>query len=237
VVDVAGLNERIGFLGIRKEHRAALLAFQPDLQAAMPAILEGFYNKIRAIPHLVKMFSNESMIKRAATAQSAHWMLLFSGRFDKEYLDSAQKIGLVHSRIGLEPQHYMGGYAYVMQKVMAVAIKRLVNRWQRDTGTDALTTLTAAVTQAITLDMELGITIYLDENKAGQDRKLQQLGSKFEASVGQLVRLMAAGSTELKTTAQSMAATATQTNQQATTVAAAAEEASVGVATVAAAAE
>jgi methyl-accepting chemotaxis protein len=237
MVDVAGLNERIEFLEIRQEHRAALLAFQADLEAAMPEILDGFYNKIRATPHLVKMFSNDDMIKRAATAQSVHWMLMFSGRFDREYLASAQKIGLVHSRIGLEPQHYMGGYVYVMQKVTALAIKRRVNRWQRDIGTDALTTLIAAVTRAITLDMELGITIYLDENKAGHDRKLQQLGSKFEASVGQLVRLMAAGSTQLKTTAQSMAATATKTNHQAATVAAAAEEASAGVATVAAAAE
>jgi methyl-accepting chemotaxis protein len=63
------------------------------------------------------------------------------------------------------------------------------------------------------------------------------LADKFDASVGQLVGLMASGSTELEATAQSMSGTAQRTNQQATVVASAANEASTRVQTVASAAE
>jgi methyl-accepting chemotaxis protein len=63
------------------------------------------------------------------------------------------------------------------------------------------------------------------------------LADRFDASVGQLVGLMASGSSELETTAQSMTGTAERTNQQATMVSTAAAEASSRVQTVAAAAE
>jgi methyl-accepting chemotaxis protein len=63
------------------------------------------------------------------------------------------------------------------------------------------------------------------------------LANRFDASVGQLVGLMASGSTELEATAQSMTGTADRTNQQATMVSSAATEASTRVQTVASAAE
>jgi methyl-accepting chemotaxis protein len=66
---------------------------------------------------------------------------------------------------------------------------------------------------------------------------LVALADRFDASVGRLVGLMASGSTELETTAQSMTGTAERTNQQASVVSSAAEEASTRVQTVAAAAE
>jgi methyl-accepting chemotaxis protein len=63
------------------------------------------------------------------------------------------------------------------------------------------------------------------------------LANRFDASVGQLVGLMASGSTELEATAQSMTGTAARTNDQANVVSTAASQASARVQTVAAAAE
>jgi methyl-accepting chemotaxis protein len=63
------------------------------------------------------------------------------------------------------------------------------------------------------------------------------LADRFDASVGRLVGLMASGSTELESTAQSMTGTAERTNHRATIVGSAATEASTRVQTVAAAAE
>ncbi|MGM4891840.1 methyl-accepting chemotaxis protein [Tardiphaga sp. 839_C3_N1_4] len=63
------------------------------------------------------------------------------------------------------------------------------------------------------------------------------LADRFDSSVGQLVGLMASGSTELEATAQSMSGTAARTNDQAGIVNTAALQASTRVQTVAAAAE
>jgi methyl-accepting chemotaxis protein len=72
---------------------------------------------------------------------------------------------------------------------------------------------------------------------AAQKAALHSLADDFEATVGQLVGMVSASSTEMEATAKSMSATADQTSRQSQTVAAAAEEAGVGIETVASAAE
>ncbi len=237
MVTMTELNERIDFLGVLPAHRAALGAFFPALEIAMPGILDGFYAKIRSHPVLASMFSGETGMRRAADAQGRHWMLLFSARYDQPYLDSAQTVGRVHSRIGLAPRDYVGGYAYVMQQLTGAAVRQNVSRWRRDNGAAALSTLLAAITQAVTLDMELGISIYLDETKARADARVEGLAAAFEGSVGHLAGRLASGSAALEATANAMSGSAAQANAQATVVAAAAEQASTGIQTVSAAAE
>jgi methyl-accepting chemotaxis protein len=73
--------------------------------------------------------------------------------------------------------------------------------------------------------------------EAEKREALIALADRFDASVGQLVGLMASGSTELETTAQSMSGTAARTNDRAGVVSTAANQASSRVQTVAAAAE
>ncbi len=75
------------------------------------------------------------------------------------------------------------------------------------------------------------------EIKAQRSVRLDELVRVFETKVGQMVGLLASGSTELETTAKMMTSTASQTDHRAVTVAAAAEQASTGVQTVATAAE
>jgi len=237
MANMTELTQRLDFIGVTPAHRAALQAFVPTLEVAMPQVLEGFYVKIRGHAEYSRMFADAAAMQRAAGAQSRHWMALFSGRYDQAYLDAAQKIGQIHSRIGLEPRGYIGGYACVMQDVLALAVSHTVGRWRRHAGAPQLAILAAAITQAMTLDIELGVTIYLEENKAKAEAKLAALAKTFEGSVGHMVGQLAAGSAALKTTAHAMTGTAAQANVQTTAVAAAAEEAGAGIRTVAAAAE
>ncbi len=80
-------------------------------------------------------------------------------------------------------------------------------------------------------------TLLKERGEAEKREALIALADRFDASVGQLVGLMASGSTELEATAQSMSGTATRTNDQAGVVSTAANQASSRVQTVAAAAE
>jgi methyl-accepting chemotaxis protein len=80
-----------------------------------------------------------------------------------------------------------------------------------------------------------------DASKARSDQEkrdtLIALANRFDASVGQLVGLMASGSQNLETTAKSMTTTAEHANHRASVVSSAAGEASIRVQTAAAAAE
>ena len=77
------------------------------------------------------------------------------------------------------------------------------------------------------------------ERRVAEQRKaeLQDLAFQFEQSVGSIIAVVAAASTELSTTAESLTDTAKTTSDRSTSVAAASEEASANVQTVASAAE
>ena len=79
-----------------------------------------------------------------------------------------------------------------------------------------------------------------EAERQDKDRRAQAVGKLldgFERTIGQMVGLLSAASTEMEATAQAMSSTAGETNQQAGTVASAADLGSAGVQTVAAAAE
>jgi methyl-accepting chemotaxis protein len=126
-----------------------------------------------------------------------------------------------------------------MQSIAAGSIDQAVEETERgdEIGrmAETLEILRQTAMTARTLAAEQIATKQQGENE--KRAALIALADRFDASVGHLVGLMASGSSELESTAQSMTGTAERTNNQATVVSSAAEEASTRVQTVAAAAE
>ena len=126
-----------------------------------------------------------------------------------------------------------------MQHIASGSIDQVVEETERgdEIGrmAETLEMLRQTALTARTLEAEQIATKQQGENEKRE--ALIALADRFDASVGRLVGMMASGSTELETTAQSMTGTAERTNQQATVVSTAAAEASARVQTVATAAE
>jgi methyl-accepting chemotaxis protein len=126
-----------------------------------------------------------------------------------------------------------------MQRIASGSLDQKVEETERadEIGrmAETLEILRQTAMTARTLEAEQVAT----KQQAEQEKRqaLIALANRFDDSVGRLVGLMASGSTELESTAQSMTGTAERTNQQATVVSTAAAEASTRVQTVAAAAE
>jgi methyl-accepting chemotaxis protein len=230
-------RQRLAFLTIDDDTRAALTEFLPNLRAALPDILAKFYAHVRKWPELAAMFQGAGAMERAGKAQEGHWLSLFSGRFDDGYIASVRKIGLMHSRIGLEPRWYIGGYSFILGHLSAVVAKAYVSRFSPAIAQAKTARVLRALNQAVMLDMDMAISIYLEENKATYDKKLASLADGFEATVRGVVDVVTSAATELHATARSMAATAEETSRQSTTVAAASEQATRNVNVVASATE
>ena len=126
-----------------------------------------------------------------------------------------------------------------MQHIASGSIDQVVEETERgdEIGrmAETLEMLRQTALTARTLEAKQIATKQQGENEKRE--ALIALADRFDASVGRLVAMMASGSTELETTAQSMTGTAERTNQQATVVSTAAAEASARVQTVATAAE
>jgi len=219
------IRQRLAFLTIDDEARAALAEFLPSLRTALPDILVKFYDHLRKWPELAGMFQGAAAMERAAKAQEGHWLNLFSGRFDDDYVASVRKIGLMHSRIGLDPRWYIGGYSFILGHLYSLAANTYASRLSPATAQLKTARLLRALNQAVMLDVDMAISIYLEENKAAFDKQAAGLVDGFEAALHDVAAAVASAATELHATVQSMAATAEETSPQPTAAAAAAEPA------------
>ncbi len=183
------------------------------------------------------LFDGEDAKKHAEAQQLKHWLLIASGHFDQDYIESVRVVGRVHNKIGLEPEWYIGGYAYIttelQRRISDHFDSRLSNSRIRARRADAL----AAINQAALLDMNLAISIYLDEGKRAREEALESLAQQFESSIKAVVEGVASASAEVLSTAQEMSAIAGQTRDQASSVEETSQKAMENVETVAAASE
>ncbi len=159
------IQERLDFLRIDSRTRSTLAEFLPALQRELPLVLRAFYAHVQRWPPLASMFSDQAAMKRAGEAQVQHWLNLFSGRFDDEYASSVRRVGLIHSRIGLEPRWYIGGYTFILNYLYTMACNAFASRLNPAAAQAKTAALMCALNQAAMLDMDLAISTYIEENK------------------------------------------------------------------------
>src|SRR3954470_1646590 len=157
--------QRLKFLMIDDDMRQSLAEFAPALKELLPPILDAFYSHLKNHPKMMKFFLSESRVNQAKTAQFDHWIKLFSGSFDSDYFASVKKIGLTHSRIGLEPQWYIGGFSFILSMLLEAVTQLHRSRLRPEAARIKLASLLRAINQAVMLDMDLAISVYLEENK------------------------------------------------------------------------
>ncbi len=146
------LAQRLDFLGIGDAQRRALRDFWPLVRPVMPAIAEAFYHHITAIPALAALIDQQVPCLKPVLV--AHWERLFSGRFDRDYVDSVRAIGQVHHRAGLSPRWYIGSYNFILGRLTSIAVRQ-------DGWTDARKDgVIAAVTGAVMLELDIAISVY-----------------------------------------------------------------------------
>lgn len=232
------LEKRISFTEIDQETFDVLDEFRPAIEAALPDALKAFYAHISAWPELASMFKDQSRMDYARQAQYDHWCRLFQARFDDEYAQSVRKIGLVHSRIGLTPQWYIGAYAFTLNRLFALVPGMCRGRCpSRRAAEKKIASLLRAINQCVMLDMDMAISVYLDENERVYGEKLSQISQNFEERIGVVVAGVAAAATELEATAETFSRGAEANASEAENVSASVENAAQNIAAVSSATE
>jgi methyl-accepting chemotaxis protein len=210
------LATRMRFLGFEERHLRALREAQVRLSPHLPGAVDKFYKGMESWSNLTTMFADPSRRKHAHDSQLLHWNRLFSGTFDSEYLESVQRIGRTHSRIGLEPRWFLGAYAQILGDLQAACfLPQVVTKGKGRPATppgETLATLLQALTLAATLDMDLVITIYLQQNQRRHRANMDHLSETFRTSVshtiGEASASLLAASTQIQVSAKETVARA-----------------------------
>jgi methyl-accepting chemotaxis protein len=229
------LADRLKFLGIDARTTQALRNARTILGQALPEAVDRFYEYLANWPSMMAMFRDPSRRKHARDSQVRHWEILFQGDFGPAYLESVQRIGATHSRIGLDTRWFIGAYGRITGDLLGICTRVYAPRLTKDhQARQDLELLLQSVILATNLDMDLVVDVYNRENDAAHRRNLDELSTKFRTSVA---TSLSQATAELSAAAGQIKASATETVAQGQAVDQAARNAHLSVQSIAAALE
>ncbi|MGV6876140.1 protoglobin domain-containing protein [Pseudochelatococcus sp. B33] len=236
---IDSIQSKKAFLKIDAATVDLLRELFPLIESRIPAVLDDFYDTLSRREDLLALFGatpeeRTAGIARAKQAQVAHWRELFMNGFDAGYVASARRIGLAHSRIGLEPSWYIGGYFILLQGLTAAISSRYESRLRPMQAAETASRMISAASRAVMLDMDLAISIYLD---AIHDNLNRRIADGFEDTVNRVAADVVTSTRAMAASAHAVTAGVADTRQQAEASLRSADEAAGTTNAIAAAAE
>jgi len=231
-------QDRLAAIGMTPDVQNHLRDARESVEGSLDASMARFYQSVSQSESLSKFFTDTRHQSAARDKQKAHWQRILGGRYDAQYFDAVQRIGKVHCDIGLEPRYYIAGYAGLTVDILCSALEGAVK--VRGFGSADLTAARErinALVRAIFLDMDIAISVYLDEAEQRARTERARLADEFKQGIGALVSEFSNVSDALDTAARTMSDTVEQAGRDAAEAASGAEEAATNVKSVAAAAE
>jgi methyl-accepting chemotaxis protein len=229
-------QDQINYSGLDEHAFEVLRRLKPVLMAALPAILDRFYATTVAIPELAGKFSGEARIRFAKDAQARHWSKLFEGRFDEQFQQEAQAIGRAHSRIGLDPNWYISGYAMILGELLAAVRSQegpSFTKAQRDRSGEALSVISRVVLQ----DINFSLSAYWIDRSEARARDIENMLEAINHQVLDTVGSVSQYTASLLDSADTMSSISAAVDDNANQAAAASDSTLHSAQTVAAAAE
>ena len=148
-------------------------------------ILDDFYDHIITQPGAAAFFRDRAHMLHAKEKQLKHWSIIAEGKFDQAYISSVQKIGRAHSRLGLEPSFFIGGYSFVLSRLIE-AVEVRPTRHQAGRHSD-VARLQSALVKAALLDMDIAISMYFGMERHDRQQKIADqtiFNSRHDALTG-----------------------------------------------------
>ena len=186
----AQLSERLSFMRMDDLACESLRDIKPIVMSALPGALDDFYGQVSQREETRAFFSGSTHVASAKRRQIDHWETISSGRFDEKYVAAVTTVGETHARIGLEPRWYIGGYALVLEGLIAAVTAA---RWprggilRRGPTPDQVAAELGALTKATLLDMDYAISVYLAAADAARRQAEAQVLAAERAAIVQTI--------------------------------------------------
>ena len=177
------VDRRLEFMQLDEAGKSGIRALKGIVDRELPIGLDKFYEQLRKTPEVKRFFSSDEHIARAQGAQEGHWRNISDANFNEDYVAKVQTIGSIHARIGLEPRWYIGGYAIILDHLINQVVQQVFPKpgiFAKKTmnAPDAGKAL-ASLVKAALLDMDLAITVYIDQAEiAKQQAQAEAIASE-----------------------------------------------------------
>ncbi|MAZ73721.1 MAG: hypothetical protein CMC70_11320, partial [Flavobacteriaceae bacterium] len=139
------LARKIRMLGITPHVLSTLRGIHPFVETQMDGIVDRFYAHMQTFPEGRRIFADRAMVAGLKRAQREHWLNLFRGALDTDYVFRAMRVGQVPYERRVAPYIYIAGYNFFQCELLRI----LSEKYRSDS---ALPDMLGAITRVISLD-------------------------------------------------------------------------------------
>ena len=151
------LEQRLAYLQMTDDDRAALRAIAPQLTASSDAFVEAFYRHLFSFPQTARFLQDPATVERLKQQQQAHLQSMLEDDVDEAYVARRRRVGDVHAHLGVNPQMFLGAYNQYLQ----YGLRQLAG--DASVPVDEFVERVLPLLKAIFLDVELTLDAYFTE--------------------------------------------------------------------------
>lgn len=202
MIDVSASRERqIYFIGITQADLSLLHMHRPWFQSVVDTVVDRFYDHVGKEEKLLAIISQWSNMDKLKQTQRGYWMSFTDGVIDEAYIEHRLKIGMIHSKVGLNSDYYIGSYMVYLDIAMQVL---------QDSGVDNWYQVVHALAKMFNLDSQLVLEAY-ERNEKEQIVNLADEQKRLLAGVTQIAQDLTGMVAELRENTQTIAESAQTT--------------------------
>ena len=197
----AARQKQLDYIGLTRGDLQLLADHRPVFQKVVHDVVDHFYNHVGGYPELAEMITRFSSIERLKETQQMYWLSMTDGIVDDAYIEQRIAIGLVHSRIGLSEDYYLGTYMVYLDIATSIFQQVIPDSWHR---------VIQALSKMFNLDAQLVLEAYEKKEK----EKLHQLAAEQEhtlTAITQITQQLTGMICELNGNAQAISDVARET--------------------------
>lgn len=117
------IERRKFLLDLTQADFSLLKSCQKWIESDINTIVEQFYIQQTAIPEIAVVIGDKETLNNLHNSMVKYIQELFSGNYDKNYVNKRLRIGKIHHRIGVSPKLYLSGISQLQQ-----IIEQYINR-------------------------------------------------------------------------------------------------------------
>lgn len=146
------LEERLARFEIDDTTRGNLRIFYPVIVTHIDRIVIRFYEYLARFTDAQDIL-NDYDVDLLREKQRKHWLQLFSGEFDADYVNRSIMIGLSHFQARVPPHIYMASYSFFVSNLLAIPDMHI--------GGHEFRAVAISINKIIMLDMSIVMNAYM----------------------------------------------------------------------------
>ncbi len=104
------IERRKKYLNFTDENVRTLTLLRGLIADNIDEIIDHFYDQILTFDEMDRIIGDAETLRRLRMYQRNYVLSLFDGEYDKGYVHTRLRIGLVHKRIGVKPKFYVSAF-------------------------------------------------------------------------------------------------------------------------------